>query len=416
MTFIKLYKWENEHWSNENFTANYLQNDREKATPYFLIPADKGEFTVYIETDGEYKVRAITDPNKGKWAGFVAFNADQDGWFAREYSGVKISNYQATRSFVVGHPDAEVNNCHFQGSRAVESDYYCSFDLSVAEDGAYWAMQAPPIQKSDDYNYVVSYGGYSDKDLEWGMLSISIDEKDEDGFSRHRRVRAPKAPRALEPAPHPGNLLDALAERKPQQTPLNNEGTFKLERNRSEKKLAPFDARSDPEPENILFRDLGGLRDNSSDEGESNNVSDWLNDTSTEIGQFDQIVETTPTWNPEPVARPPSPTITETLSSIPRTEQIMRMPGVSDPSDRPFVKSVLDQKHKKSFAQRLVPSLGGSRSSALQGGTLRQKHSDAIKNYMTGAEQIEANRIRAQQGKTAMMEYINSLNLHDRVQ
>nr|UCR98709.1 P3-P5 fusion protein [Strawberry polerovirus 1] len=174
---IRLWKWENESWTDTVLTANYSKNDRVEAIPYFLVPVAKGTHRVYIECEGDYGVKSIGGKADGCWGGIICFDSKKDGWMARPYSSCKMTNYKARTTFVCGHPDAELNGCKFPKERGVESDCQISFHLEVEDDG-YFAMQPPPIQKSHEYNYDTSYAAYTDKNMEWGSISISIDEVD----------------------------------------------------------------------------------------------------------------------------------------------------------------------------------------------------------------------------------------------
>lgn len=174
LSSVKLYFWKDESWSIEYLSANYSQNDSNRATPYFLIPVSEGKYSVYIECEGFQAVKAKDGPNDGKMSGFITYSEGQNGWMARAYTGCTISNYRATDSKVAGHPDLEVNGCNVT-DQLVERDFYCSFHLDATGDG-YFALQAPPIEKSDHHNFVVSYGNFTNKTLEWGSVSISIDE------------------------------------------------------------------------------------------------------------------------------------------------------------------------------------------------------------------------------------------------
>lgn len=195
---MRLFKWEDESWSTVNLSAAYLKNDRSEAIPYFLIPSSKGSFSVYIECEGFQAVKHIGGTADGCWCGLVAYDRSKDGWAARMYAGCTITNYRASSSVVGGHPDAELNDCKFRPERCVESDFSCSFHMECEDDG-YWALQAPPIQKSNDYNYIVSYGNYTEKVLEWGTVSISIDEVNSNGTASARTLRGrPRKPVVLQ--------------------------------------------------------------------------------------------------------------------------------------------------------------------------------------------------------------------------
>lgn len=171
-----MYKWEDEKWSQVHLSAGYSQNTSEFAQPYMVIPANKGKFKVYIEAEGFMAVKSIKGKADGCWAGLVAYDSTKAGWSVAPYVGVRIANQQVNTSFVCGHPDVKLNDCSFKPNRGVECDFICSFELEADDDDAKWILYPPPIQKGDDFNYIVSYSNWTDKWCEWGMVSISIDE------------------------------------------------------------------------------------------------------------------------------------------------------------------------------------------------------------------------------------------------
>lgn len=183
-----MYKWENERWDTISLQANYSRNDRRCAEPYMVVPADKGKFHVYIECDGEFVVKHIGGDIDGSWLGNVAYDKSQRGWTVGEYKGCKIENLQNNTIFVPGHPDATMNGKHFDVNRVVEADWFASFHLTCDDDEGGWLLYPPPIQKDSSYNYTVSYGNYTEKYCEWGAISISIDEDDENGNVPNRGV------------------------------------------------------------------------------------------------------------------------------------------------------------------------------------------------------------------------------------
>lgn len=185
-----MFKWEDENWQTVTLSAGYAVNDRVRAQPYVIVPADEGQFSVYIEAEGFYNVKSIGGATPGSWCGFIAYNTKDPGWLVNQYSGCTITNYKDRSDFVEGHPDAVVNDCHLRAGRAVEADFYCSFDLRVEAGGGMWIIYAPYLQKDSDYNYIVSYGGYTNKTCEFGSLSISIDEVNPGSSSRARRPLA----------------------------------------------------------------------------------------------------------------------------------------------------------------------------------------------------------------------------------
>nr|AEI55849.1 RTD [Cucurbit aphid-borne yellows virus] len=183
-----MYKWEDEKWDKVNLQAGYSRNDRRCMETYLTIPADKGKFHVYLEADGEFVVKHIGGELDGSWLGNIAYDVSQRGWNIGNYKGCKIKNYQSNTTFVAGHPDATMNSKSFDSARAVEVDWYASFELECDDEEGSWAIYPPPIQKDSSYNYTVSYGNYTEKYCEWGAISVSIDE-DNNGSAPRRIPR-----------------------------------------------------------------------------------------------------------------------------------------------------------------------------------------------------------------------------------
>nr|QRW41685.1 MAG: hypothetical protein [Geolu virus] len=337
------------------------------------------------------------------------------------YSACKITNYLAAETVVYGHPDMKVNGCDVT-DQVVECDFSGSFHLEADGDG-YFAVQAPPVRKSDHYNFSVSYGNFTDKFLELGTVSISIDEVNSNSSGRNRGLR-PRREKPGAVTTETTNIVtrEEVERKQLEQTPLDiNKGSTELEvasvydNFQRRLKELPEENEVPSEPVHQLVQDLTGLKDDSDEENDKplKSFKIWL-DNQTE---YDPIEEQDfSEFPPEAPARIPSPTRTAvTTSDLPTTEQVMRMSGVYDPSDRRHVKGVLADKRLRKFGKMLLPSMGGSRSSALSGGTLRQKHSDTMRKYMTSEEQVQAMKVKNQSGTQSMLEYIASLNLHDRV-
>lgn len=179
LSTIDLYKFEDENWSTVHLRAGYSTNDRVHAQPYIVFPIEKGEFDVYIECEGFQAVKSIGGKADGSWEGLIAYSTSDSGWLVSEYVGVSITKYQSSTAFVGGHPDTRLNDCSFKQDRAVECDIVCSFRLSADSDNAKWLLYAPWIQKASEYNYIVSYGAYTEKTCELGSISVNIDEVNE---------------------------------------------------------------------------------------------------------------------------------------------------------------------------------------------------------------------------------------------
>jgi len=183
-----MYCWEDEQWKKVHLTANYAANDRASAQPYVIIPARKGHFKVYMECEGFQAVKSIKGKADGSWCGMIAYDTTQSSWMVNEYIGCKITDFRSTTTWVCGHPDVKLNDCQFKPNRGVECDYFCSFDLVCDDDDSKWVIYAPRIQKDSDFNYVVSYANFTDKRMEWGGVSISIDEVNDEEAPKKARL------------------------------------------------------------------------------------------------------------------------------------------------------------------------------------------------------------------------------------
>lgn len=176
LNYVKFWKWEDDNWTEVNLQANYAVNNSQYAEPYMIIPASKGKFHVYLECDGQMAVKSVGGKADNSWRGLIAYDTSRRMWNVGNYKGCVFENYKKTDSFVLGHPDVEVNDCKFDRARGVEADWYASFQLTCDDDEGAWILYAPPIPKDSLYNYTVSYGEYTENMCEWGAVSISIDE------------------------------------------------------------------------------------------------------------------------------------------------------------------------------------------------------------------------------------------------
>lgn len=239
-----MYKWEDEKWDKVNLQAGYSRNDRRCMETYLTIPADKGKFHVYLEADGEFVVKHIGGDLDGSWLGNIAYDVSQRGWNIGNYKGCKIKNYQSNTTFVAGHPDASMNGKNFDSARAVEVDWFASFELECDDEEGSWAIYPPPIQKDSSYNYTVSYGNYTEKYCEWGAISVSIDENN-DG-SEPRRIPRKGAMTWSSPEP---SFSGELSQRQDFKTPSPEErGSDNLE---SETREEEDNLPNEPEEEHI---------------------------------------------------------------------------------------------------------------------------------------------------------------------
>lgn len=181
MNFVKFDKWEDDSWTSVDLQANYSVNNSQYAEPYMVIPATKGKFHVYIEASGLMSVKSVGGKADNSCRGFIAYDTTRRAWNIGNWKGCIFENYQSKTQFVLGHPDLVINNCKFDKARGMEADWYASFQLSCDDDDGAWVLYAPPIPKDSLYNYTVSYGEYTENMCEWGTVSISIDEDNQQG-------------------------------------------------------------------------------------------------------------------------------------------------------------------------------------------------------------------------------------------
>ena len=240
-----MYKWEDEKWDKVNLQAGYSRNDRRCMETYLTIPADKGKFHVYLEADGEFVVKHIGGELDGSWLGNIAYDVSQRGWNIGNYKGCKIKNYQSNTVFVAGHPDATMNGKSFDTARAVEVDWFASFELECDDEEGSWAIYPPPIQKDSSYNYTVSYGNYTEKYCEWGAISVSIDENNDGNVPR----RIPRKGAMAWSTPEPSFSGDD-SQRQDFNTPLPKErgsDTLESEEKKEEDNLLDLEEENIPD-------------------------------------------------------------------------------------------------------------------------------------------------------------------------
>lgn len=181
---VDLDKWEDEKWTGATLNAGWIESEIDKrsgATPYYLFPTKVGEFSVYMECNG-FQV-AKHNPNN-EWLGFIGYSNTQQNWRISEYSGCQISNLKSAGRLIPGWKDVKVNGCDVS-DQAIEADLACSFHLSVKADG-HWRMIGPTVQRNDHYNFVVSYGGWDWREMEFGVVSVSVDEVNDSGSGNIR--------------------------------------------------------------------------------------------------------------------------------------------------------------------------------------------------------------------------------------
>nr|WEY07686.1 P5 [Brassica yellows virus] len=176
------------NWTNVD--ARWYSSNNVKAVPMYVFPVPEGAWSVEISTEGYQPTASTTDPNKGKVDGMIAYSDDQsEVWNVGINQNCNITNLKADNSWKYGHPDMEINNCHFNQGQVLEMDGTISFHVETTGSDASFFLVGPAVQKQSKYNYAVSYGAWTDRDMELGLISVSLDEKDGSRGSAMKRPR-----------------------------------------------------------------------------------------------------------------------------------------------------------------------------------------------------------------------------------
>nr|UYL94429.1 MAG: ORF5 [Chickpea chlorotic stunt virus] len=423
-----MWKWEDDNWMEVNLQANYAVNNSQYAEPYTIIPASKGKFHVYLECDGQMAVKSVGGKADNSWRGLIAYDTSRRMWNVGNYKGCVIENYKKTDSFVLGHPDVEVNDCKFDKARGVEADWYASFQLTCDDDEGAWILYAPPIPKDSLYNYTVSYGEYTENMCEWGAVSISIDE-DNNSTGNEVRVKPSRGRQMcwaepegkLEEQPLETNEVKiiSIGKENPAANPTDSsevrgELNYSLERSDSEDEI--------PEAPDIVpgmrmavetpFKqpaDLSVLRDRGV-------ATSWVEPSFTP-GQQPQIDEDpwahVRSFNEQNQRSGPSSVAGKSLGG-----GSLRSGALKPPPPIPVEKvgNTLDYTHYETpgtpILARKDPVLSkpnfGSTVSSLRGGFLKSKNSEKF-SQLTTAERSQYEQIRASFGKTKAEEFLTQL-------
>lgn len=183
---------EDEQCEKRQIRAWWNGNNGVAAQAAFIFPLPPGEYSVNIQTEGQQSVDHIGGNTDGYWIGLIAYtNNNDDNWGIGNYTGCSISKFIATNSWRPGHNDLELNKCRFDKGQVIERDCIMSFHVVASGENPKFYMMAPKTMKADKYNYVVSYGAYSDKRMEFGSISVCCDESasEADRIYKHENTR-----------------------------------------------------------------------------------------------------------------------------------------------------------------------------------------------------------------------------------
>nr|QNT38464.1 Minor capsid protein [Soybean dwarf virus]QNT38504.1 Minor capsid protein [Soybean dwarf virus] len=143
----------------------------------FIYPVPQGTWSIEISCEGYQATSSTTDPHRGKSDGMIAYDDDQTKvWNVGVQNNVTISNNKADADWKYGHPNLTINGERFDQNQVVEKDGTVSFHLVTTGPNASFFLVGPPVKKIAKYNYCISYGAWTDRDMEFGMVSVVLDE------------------------------------------------------------------------------------------------------------------------------------------------------------------------------------------------------------------------------------------------
>lgn len=397
---------ENMNWTNLD-SRWYSQNNL-KAIPMIIVPVPQGEWTVEISMEGYQPTSSTTDPNKDKQDGLIAYNDDlKEGWNVGIYNNVEITNNKADNTLKYGHPDMELNNCHFNQGQCLERDGDLTCHIKTTGDNASFFVVGPAVQKQSKYNYAVSYGAWTDRMMEIGMIAIALDEQGSSGsakMKRPKRVGHSMAVSTWETINHPekeNSEIIQTSQRQDFKTPLQiSESSDPLEVGEGGTSL--------PVDENIP--DFVG--------------DDPWSEISTREPQEEEAMSQSsvlkPQLKPPGLPRPQPVRTTRRFEPTPDLVEAWRPdvnPGYSkeDVAAATIIaggsikdgRSMIEKRNKEVLDGR--KGWGSSLASSLTGGTLKASAKSEKLAKLTTSERAEFERIKRQQGATRASEFLEQL-------
>jgi len=184
---------ENEKCETRTIESFWNSNNNVAAQAAFVFSVPEGSYSVNISSEGLQSVDHIGGSDDGFWIGLIAYsNASDDNWGVGNYKGCTFKNLMITNSWRPGHKDLKLNGCQFTDGQIVERDAVISFHLEAQGKDAKFCLTAPRTMKTDKYNYVVSYGGYTNKRMEFGTISVTFDEADVEAERLARHHNTPR--------------------------------------------------------------------------------------------------------------------------------------------------------------------------------------------------------------------------------
>jgi hypothetical protein len=387
---------EDENQNHVSIDSAFYSQTNTQAVPMYYFRVPKGTWSVDVTCEGYQSTCSTTDPHRGKSDGMIAYADNNDLWNVGESDGVKITKLSNDNTYRRGHPDLEVNSCHFRDGQLIERDASISFHLEASRDGRFFLI-GPAIQKTAKYNYTVSRGEWTDRDMELGLVTVVLDEH-LDGVGPGRKLRPLRAGREV--VQH-----IETPERQPEEQTRSASYSLDLERTPASEGKPIEQTRSTTHggDETAAPPSPGEERtDESAPLSSSEVIPDHDIDAVNEKLSRLSLSIREPTQSSTPIPQ-----------DSPRGSGALLRGGAAVAQDRRSAEDLTETRRSR-FGKALLPSLGGSRASALQGGTLRRAKSESLRKHMTTEELQVAARIEQQQGKAAKERYIESLDLASR--
>ncbi|AAK49959.1 putative protein P5 [Beet chlorosis virus] len=394
---------ENMNWTNLD-SRWYSQNSL-KAIPMVIVPVPQGEWTVEISMEGYQPTSSTTDPNKDKQDGLIAYNDDlKEGWNVGVYNNVEITNNKADNTLKYGHPDMELNSCHFNQQQCLERDGDLTCHIKTTGDNASFFIVGPAVQKQSKYNYAVSYGAWTDRMVEIGMIAIALDEQGSSGSARTER---------------PKRVGHSMAVSTWETINLpEKEDSEKLKTGQRQDLKTPFTISGSSDVKGIEKRDLPLPADEDIPDFIGNDP--WSN---VSIRKLQEEEAMTSKSGLRPQLKPPGlpkPQPVRTIGNFNPTPELVESwrPDVNPGYSKEDVaaatilyggsikdgRSMIDKRDKAVLDGR--KHWGSSLASSLTGGTLKASAKSEKLAKLTSRERAEFERIKRQQGTTQASEYL----------
>nr|WQB05956.1 P5 protein [Turnip yellows virus] len=402
------------NWTNVD--ARWYSNSNVKAVPMYVFTVPEGTWSVEISTEGYQPTASTTDPNKGKVDGMIAYSDDQsEVWNVGINQNCNITNLKADNSWKYGHPDMEINNCHFNQGQVLEMDGTVSFHVETTGDNASFFLVGPAVQKLSKYNYAVSYGAWTDRDMELGLITVSLDERDESrgsALKRPRREGHSKAVSTWETI----NLPEKENSEKTETGQRQDLKTPVLIKTVSDSGSDAGSAQDNEIPDNLEDDPWGGITEASKRPETEDDVPPQETKSIGALERFKRSGKpplrgpnrTVTTFQPESdlleAWDPPHFNPGYTKEDV-AAATILAGGDVWDGREMLQKRDDQIQRKRKSW----VPSFGGSKTSTLQGGSLRQSKNSEALSHLTTEQRREYEGIKRQQGTTRASEFLKRI-------